>query len=60
MLITRCNGQGLRICDSCARNVENTPIKGDMVPHMIPDVREGGRCMSWLAMPERVVRRDDE
>lgn len=47
MNITRCHGEGLKICESCGRNVDNNPPPVQPPPFK-PDVREGGRCMDWV------------
>jgi len=44
----QCNGEGLRICASCRRYVENNPPADKWQPHLKPTT-SGERCGDWLA-----------
>lgn len=52
MRLTLCEGESLRLCASCARNVENaTPSPGvDTRPRLNPTTR-GERCFDWYSLP---------
>jgi hypothetical protein len=52
MRVTLCEGEGIRLCASCARNVANTtpPSGPDMRPRLYPNTR-GERCPEWYPLP---------
>jgi hypothetical protein len=52
MRLDMCEGVAIRLCASCARNVENVPApKGqDVRPRLNPNTR-GERCPEWYPLP---------
>jgi hypothetical protein len=52
MNLTLCEGEGIRLCASCARNVDNAPKpKGpDLRSRLHPNTR-GERCTEWYPLP---------
>lgn len=52
MRLTVCEGEALRLCASCARNVENTtpPTGADTRPRLNPTTRSE-RCFDWYPLP---------
>lgn len=54
MNLTLCEGEGIRLCASCARNVDNQPKpKGiDVRARLNPNTR-GERCTEWYSLPPK-------
>lgn len=55
MRLTLCEGESIRLCASCARNVENQVLKPrpgqiDTRPYLNPHTR-GERCHDWYPLP---------
>jgi hypothetical protein len=55
MRLALCEGEALRLCASCARNVENATQRprADQVdprPYLNPNTR-GERCLDWYPLP---------
>jgi hypothetical protein len=54
MRLDMCEGVAIRLCASCARNVENSPARSgsDLRPRINPNTR-GERCAEWYPLPPK-------
>lgn len=55
MRLSVCQGEALRLCASCARNVDNhppVPPKDDYRSWIQP-VTSGERCRDWYPLPHK-------
>ena len=44
-----CQNQGLQVCASCSRNIENHQRIADHQPMLSPTLASNGRCGDWRA-----------
>lgn len=49
-----CSGLGMRICESCARNVDLQP-EGTIYSQTIRPAADPPKCMDWRAVPARAA-----
>ena len=54
MRLSTCPGEGIRLCASCARNVDNqAPVKGPDYRTWINPQTRGERCVDWYPLPPK-------
>lgn len=55
MRLAICMGESLRLCASCARNVDNQPAPRNGVDtrQWIQPVTRGERCFDWYPLPPK-------
>lgn len=51
-----CVGFGLKVCETCARNLDNCSPEVAAMKHSMVRAPEGGRCGSYVAEQKKDVR----